>query len=160
MNSTTVVDCLAATNEDIACIVGTVVDAMFRMPLLDWKAEHRATDAPLSSLIGIAGQWNGAILVECTPALATRMASVMFAMEPASVTREHIEDVMAELANMIGGNLKALLTPPNALSLPTVIEGRDYRVRVPGAIPIRELGFSMDQGELRILIAQRGTRGS
>jgi chemotaxis protein CheX len=160
MNGTTVVDCLAATNEDIACIVGNVVAAMFRMSIQEWKAEHRAADTPLSSLIGIAGHWNGAILVECTPGLATQMASEMFAMAPASVTREHIEDVMAELANMIGGNLKALLMPPNTLSLPTVIEGRDYRVRVPGAIPIRELGFSMHQGDLRLLIAQRGARGN
>ncbi|MBC8069835.1 MAG: chemotaxis protein CheX [Deltaproteobacteria bacterium] len=109
-----------------------------------------------SSLVGIAGQWDGAVIVACSPATATELASIMFDVPASEVSTENLEDTLGELANMVGGNVKALLPPPCLLSLPTVVEGRDYRVRVPGATIVRDLNFGVLGGRLRVLVAERG----
>ncbi len=150
---------LDVSSEDIASIVHAVFQANFEL----W-AEQTAPpgDAPQSissSLVGIAGNWDGAVIVGCTPAVATGLAATMFGLRRDEVQRDHIEDTLGELANMIGGNLKALLAPPCTLSLPTVVEGRDYRVRVPGAAIVRDLHFDIAGGHVRVLVAERGSVG-
>ena len=87
-----------------------------------------AQSAVRSSLTGclasvaINGEWNGQVSVVCSRPLARRAAASMFGMTSDQVGTEHIEDALAELANIIGGNVKALLPCPSQLSLPTYEE--------------------------------------
>lgn len=147
---------LEVSSEDIASIVRTVFEATFEQYAADAEPPEGAQTSVSSSLVGIAGKWDGAVIVDCAPGVAASLASIMFGVPLAEVDRDHIEDTLGELANMIGGNLKALLAPPCVLSLPTVVEGRDYRVRVPGASIVRDLHFEVPDGRLRVLVAERG----
>jgi chemotaxis protein CheX len=89
----------------------------------------------LVALVGIAGKWTGMGSIYCTSELAMRVSSAMFMVEETSVNTE-VLDAMAELANMIIGNMKSMLESelgPLGLSIPTVIYGRNYRALSGGA---------------------------
>jgi chemotaxis protein CheX len=86
------------------------------------------------SFIGLAGAWIGTGSVSCTPALACLICSRMLMMESTGVD-EDVLDAVAELTNMIVGNVKNDLEPylgPLGLSLPTVVFGRNFKTRSAG----------------------------
>ncbi len=151
---------LDVSSEDIATIVRAVFEATFELYAEDSDGSESPPASISSSLVSIAGQWDGAVIVDCSPGVAAVLAGIMFGLPPGEVERDHIEDTLGELANMIGGNLKAMLAPTCTLSLPTVVEGRDFRVRVPGASIVRDLHFNLPGGHLRVLVAERGSTGS
>jgi len=91
------------------------------------------SERTLTACVQLNGAWDGSVLLYCTAKLARNAAAVMFGMEPAGMSDEDIEDALGELANMTGGNMKALLPQPCELSLPAVVEGIDYRFVVPGS---------------------------
>jgi chemotaxis protein CheX len=66
-----------------------------------------------------------------------------------------VEDVVAELANMVGGNLKALIPAANKLSLPMITTGNDLSDLV-GATKVHDLGFLVDGEPMRVVVAGRG----
>lgn len=83
--------------------------------------------------VSIAGPWNGAVLIGCDPAASRGIAAAMFAMEPEEVSDEEVGDAFGEMANIIGGNVKALMPEPSVLSLPSV--ALDTRgLQLPGAV--------------------------
>jgi chemotaxis protein CheX len=147
---------LEVSPSDIESIVCSIFDATFGMTIERLEGANDAPFATSSSLIGISGSWDGAVILDCAPDVAVELATLMFDLPLTAIDRTHIEDTLGELANMVGGNLKCLLPPPCSLSLPTVVEGRDYRVRVPGATIVRDLHFALARGRLRVLVAERG----
>jgi hypothetical protein len=55
---------------------------------------------------------------------------------------------------MIGGNLKAMLPRGVALSMPSVVEGSDYSLRVCGGNNFSRTTFSSELGEFRITLVE------
>src|SRR5664279_3671280 len=51
---------------------------------------------------------------------------------------DDVRDTMDELANMLGGNLKSLLPRGVVLSMPSVVAGGDYSLRICGGKAIVE----------------------
>lgn len=91
--------------------------------LLDVKVSVRESGAPdaggsVARQVRIKGEWNGSVTVECSELLARRAAGAAFAIDPAKASAEDIQDVVGEIANQVGGNIKALLPGPTTLSLP------------------------------------------
>ena len=86
------------------------------------------------SLIGITGPWVGTGSISCTAPIACKLASALMMAEYDAVDDE-VLDAMAELTNMIIGNVKTVLEEslgPLGLSIPTVIHGRNFSSRTPG----------------------------
>ena len=77
------------------------------------------------------------MLLQVPEAVARRAAAVMFELDASAASLEDMQDAVGELTNMTGGNVKALLEGQCALSLPAVVEGRDYSIPCPGARPCR-----------------------
>jgi chemotaxis protein CheX len=82
-------------------------------------------------VVQIAGEWGGAIVVTCPSELLTRIASGMFGKTPGELSPDELRDALGETANMVGGNLKALLPGVCFLSLPAVTHGGNWRKHVP-----------------------------
>jgi chemotaxis protein CheX len=95
----------------------------------------------MAACIQIAGAWNGAILLDCPIEVARLAASAMFSTDTDKLTVPDLQDAIAELVNMLGGNIKALLPGGCFLSLPAVVEGGDYSARVPGSRLINRIAF-------------------
>ncbi|MBI3410974.1 MAG: chemotaxis protein CheX [Planctomycetes bacterium] len=70
--------------------------------------------------VDFSGAWHGAITLDCPTALARQAAGIMFDLDAAACTDEDTRDALAELGNVVGGNLKTLLPAPCSLSLPNV----------------------------------------
>ncbi len=80
------------------------------------------------TLIGLAGPWIGAGSISCTPELACKLSASMLMSEFPSVNKE-VLDAMAEITNMVFGNVKTVLEGhlgQMGLSIPTVVFGRNF----------------------------------
>jgi len=58
---------------------------------------------------------------------------------------------------MIGGNLKCVLTKGIALSMPSVVDGNDYSLRVCGARTSHRLSFQCEEGPFWIIVLTGGS---
>jgi len=79
-------------------------------------------------LIGMAGEWAGTGTISCSAGFACRIASQMLMSEYTVVDAE-VLDAVAEIANMILGNVKTELEGllgSMAMSIPTVIFGKNF----------------------------------
>jgi chemotaxis protein CheX len=87
------------------------------------------------ALIGIAGAWAGAGSISCSAETACRVCAHMLMTEAPSVN-EDVLDAVAELTNMIVGNVKTELEArvgPLGLSIPTVVYGRNFQTKTARA---------------------------
>lgn len=98
----------------------------------------------LDGIINITGGWQATVALQVPKALASRVASVMFRLEGDPPTTEDMQDAIGELTNMLGGNIKALLAGDCHLSLPAVVEGRGYTVRVPTSHVVERFAFECE----------------
>jgi chemotaxis protein CheX len=107
--------------------------------------------------VQITGAWEGAVTVHCSEELAKRLTAAMFMVEVADTTPEEVSDALGELANMVGGNVKALLPEPCRISLPAVADGMDYRLSVPGARPVSAVTWTCNGEPLMVRLLERRT---
>ncbi len=108
----------------------------------------------------ITGAWEGAVLLECSVALAHRAAAAVFRTDPAELSVADLEGAIGELTNMHGGNLKGLLPDSCFLSLPAVVHGRDHRLRVPGAAEVCRQVYECDGERFVVSILGRTAHGA
>lgn len=148
---------LEISDESIESVVRMVLDATFGMPFETRRDASEDTPGTTTAFVGIVGQWNGAVIITCESPLARGFAAVMFGVAPDDIERDQLDDVLGELANIIGGNIKGLLPSPCLLSLPTVVDGSDFRFRMPGAQVVRTLAFRHGEDTLRVLLAEQGS---
>lgn len=79
-------------------------------------------EAECAASIAIEGAWNGAVIVACSRQLAREAAAAMYCCPVGEVVDANWRDTLNELANIIGGNLKAVLPGPSTLSLPEAFD--------------------------------------
>ncbi len=84
----------------------------------------------LTATIHLAGEWKGALALECGRNEARAFAARFLSIEPPENVDDMVRDVLGELANMIGGNLKCVLAGGLKLSMPSVVDGTDLSLRV------------------------------
>lgn len=148
------------TTSEIVSITGNVFTTMIGSDVSQREeSSSLAPDAPITGCVHISGEWNGAVLVQTTSKLANRAACAMLAMEDSEVEMNDRQDTMAELANMIGGNIKSLVPGPSSLSLPTVTCGQDFDIRIFGTEIENSVPLECGGEQLRILIC-RATAGA
>jgi chemotaxis protein CheX len=83
--------------------------------------------------VSITGGSNATLQLACVPGIAERVARTMFQLPPGAVGESDVRDALGEIANMLAGNVKAVLPGPSQLGLPVVCEGHDVIARVPAS---------------------------
>lgn len=118
-----------------------VFSLMLNLPLEDRPHHERIEKDPpenadgVEAMVGIAGTWIGTGRICCTPQFACRVASALLMAECPGLNEE-VLDAMAEVANMIIGNVKTHFEEtlgPLDLSIPMVVFGHNYKTRSIGA---------------------------
>ena len=109
----------------------------------------------ITGMVQITGDWRGAVAIELSEPLARQATAIMFGMEPDEPAGEDIRDTVGEIANMTGGNVKSLLGGTCQLSLPSVTEGAEYEVSVPGTAVTQVVGFRCGDERLRVSILEQ-----
>lgn len=89
-------------------------------PSTDEQANNPVT---VAATISISGERNAIIEVATCSAAARSLTSVMFATDADCVLEEEISDAVAEIVNMIGGNIKGMLGGECNLSIPCISNG-------------------------------------
>ena len=74
----------------------------------------------VAAFVRFEDSWNGALLIQCSFNQAFEFASRLMRIDRPTWFNEDAMDALGEVANMIGGNLKALLPPKALLSVPEV----------------------------------------
>jgi chemotaxis protein CheX len=116
------------------------------------------------ALLGLTGDWSGSGQLAVEPAFACRIASLMLMAEYDAVN-EDVLDAVAEIANMVIGNIKNELEPrlgPMGLSTPTIVFGGDFGTRVAGSPERVIMPFTCPDGTMhvQILLAPRHNEAS
>lgn len=108
--------------ESITDNVWTTTMGLPVVPTLDGSVPT-GSDGALAGSIDIDGAWRGGVTLSCPRGLARIVAQVIFGLDGDDApepTPTQMADALAELTNMTGGNLKALLPEPCVLSLPHI----------------------------------------
>jgi chemotaxis protein CheX len=100
-------------------------------------------DGPtVTACVHITGGWQGSVAVVLPSALADEVASAMFCLPAAELSRDEVLDAVGELANIAGGNVKGAIEESCALSLPVVAEGSSYTLALPGTRVTRSVALA------------------
>jgi Predicted inhibitor of MCP methylation, homolog of CheC len=136
-------------------IVQSIFSTMIGVDVIavDSPASH-AGDRITSSVF-LEGAWNGAVSLECSRQYACHVAGHFLAVEPPLIVDDDVRDVLGELANMIGGNIKSSISSEVRLSLPSVVDGSDYELRVCGSDALRKMAFETQDGVFWVTILSR-----
>jgi chemotaxis protein CheX len=81
-------------------------------------ASHRSDVLPVSATVSVSGEWSAKVIFACSESLARRVTADMLETGPSEVTDDDVRDVIGEVVNVIGGNVKSIMPGPSALSLP------------------------------------------
>lgn len=112
-------------------------------------------DHTVAASVQITGDWEGALAIFCPAPLARQVSAVMFDTTPDETSNESIQDAMGELANIIGGGVKALHPGECHLSLPTVADGTVFSLRVRGSKVVSEVGFDCEGHSFKVTLLAR-----
>jgi len=138
---------------DICEVVRNVWDCVLGLPVVpaaphvEWQADERLLGA-----ISISGEWTGVIVLQASRAAAFEAARRMFPDEAEQLSEVDIRDALAELTNIVGGNIKSLVPGPSSLALPGVTTGDNVDLRLLHASLICEPLFLAAGHPVRIAI--------
>lgn len=146
-------------SQDILDVTSNVMNTMLQFPVE--PAAELADDAKASGVSGcvqISGEWNGAVVFKTTEAFASQAAMKLLMLKDANVSHEDRQDTIAELTNMIGGNIKSIVPGPSFLSLPSVTIGQDFDFRLFGAQVVNSIPFECLGEKMRIIVCEGGAK--
>ena len=142
---------------DIYDLVAMIWSTTLGMEVLEQPPERDEPwmEPSVEAQVHITGTWRGVVVLHASRLIAARAAHQMLNLGRRSPTPEDIQDVFGEIANMTGGNIKGLLCDVDAkLSLPSVVLGRDYAVRVPRTHQLRKVTLSCEGEPLVITLLE------
>ena len=106
------------------------------------------------SLIGLAGSWVGSGSLACSAGCAAKIASALL-MAPYTAIDDDVLDAVAEVTNMIIGNVKTALEVhlgAMGLSTPTVIYGRNFQTRSSGNQKWTVVPFTLEEDRMCVQV--------
>ena len=93
----------------------------------------------ISSSVAIDGPESAIVEVQMPYDIANHLASVMLDENGAQDEKaDFVQDLAGEIANMIGGNVKGLLSGPSSLSIPSVDPSSDYASSIPASADMQK----------------------
>ncbi len=124
--------------------------------------ETRAPELAIISLVGITGDWGGSGVFCCSTVLASLLCARMLGTEPGPTIDDEVLDVVAEITNMMIGNVKTALenaVGPLAISVPTVIHGRNFEFRNTLGLRSLAMAFTAEDHDFEVRISLAPTAG-
>jgi chemotaxis protein CheX len=131
---------------EVAQIVESVFENMLGLQTAESEAPWFPSADRMTAAVHMTGDWSGVVLLECDRRQACRFSGRFLSMEPSDTVDDVVRDVLGELANMIGGNMKCVLTRGIRLSMPSVVDGGDYSLRICKAEIRQRLAFQCAEG--------------
>jgi chemotaxis protein CheX len=134
-------------------VFGTMVDINIHPTEDAWPPDSEL----VTSAVYFTDPWKGALIVECTVSLAFAFTSRFMSVDTPTAVDDDVCDAMGELSNMIAGNLKALMPSSVGISIPSVVRGRDYVLRLRGTESLTSSVFSTEFGQFCLTLVGTAT---
>ena len=119
--------------QDIADATQEIFSSMVMLDVTPGEPFKR-TDSKLSNsisgIIGLAGTIKGMLTIHLPNEAALAITTAFLGMDVEEID-EDVCDAVGELANMLGGSMKAILDPGGSdvqLSMPSAVHGEEYAV--------------------------------
>jgi len=142
-----------------------VFDTMLSIELekMDADAADQQPGDHLVGAISFAGTVLGVISVDVSYDFARIMTACMMGVAPEEVEDdEEIKDLLGELGNIIGGNLKSQFTDKGmvcAISTPSITSGADFVIESLNMETYHKFHFKSDDGEVCVELGLKSTHG-
>jgi chemotaxis protein CheX len=146
-------------HETVEEVVKFIWDAVLGEPIEVEDDDGGATSSQrsLMACVQVSGAWNGFVAAKFAPQAARQIAEIMLCAE--GPNDDDVNDAIAEITNMIGGNLKGLLPPPCQLSPPWVTSSTEGKSRVPNCRTVGQVAFRWRETPLEVtVLAADGAR--
>jgi chemotaxis protein CheX len=145
--------------EMVTQIVESVFVTMMDLEVFPSTEPWAPSRERLTAAVHFSGAWHGAMLFECEPWQACRFAALFLSMDPPETVNDDVRDVLGEMANMIGGNIKCAVAMGLQLSMPTVSAGDDHQALVREFEVEDRLAFQCALGAFWVTILEcKGSR--
>lgn len=142
----------ATYDAEIESIAQTVFSTMLNIELERTTRPDLKNKSICVGAINITGGWIGCITISLCSEAAEAVAAAMLQLPIDEVSESDRYDVIGELANVVGGNLKSVLPGPSDLSLPTVIVGTSFDLKIQSAEIIDDVWLRWSDGYLRVAV--------
>ena len=122
----------------ISGAMNEVFDTMLSMDieLADGGVQANVQGERIVGSVGFAGKAVGSVSIQVNDAFARSITAAMLGMELDEIEGdEDVHDVIGELSNMVGGDLKSRLCDGGLdceLSIPSIITGSDFKTEIKG----------------------------
>lgn len=136
--------------EMLTQIVGSVFETMMSLEVVKSGTPWVPSGDRATSGVHLTGAWNGTFLLECNTREACRFAGRFLSMDPPDTVDDAVISVFGELANMIGGNMKCVMTPGIVLSMPSVADGNELHLY--GTEVLERLAFQCAEGNFWVTV--------
>src|SRR5579871_5123602 len=145
---------LSVYRDDVGRIVVSVFQTMLQLNASPAESTWTPAAEGLTAAIYFAGSWKGAVLLECTRQQAFEFTHRLMSIDRPGTVNGDVRDALGELANMLAGNLKSVLPRGVDLSMPSVVEGTDYSLRVCGESLIDRMAFTGELGVIWVTVIE------
>jgi len=135
-------------------IVEDVFTSMMRLHVEPAVTSEPLHNPVLTAAVHFVGSWKGALRIECTADQVFEYAKRLLGIDRPTEVNEDVCDAFGELANMIGGNLKAVLPPLVQLSMPSVVRGENYAMRICQAVTACRIPFDSELGVFWVTLVE------
>ena len=139
-------------------IISSTVEIFTSMVMMDVKvadkkdASQKKLENTITGVIGLAGTHKGVLAIHFPYQVAFAITSNFLGMDIAELN-EDVEDAIGEIANMLGGNVKSILSENGRdidLSLPSTISGKEYGFQSSKTADKTVISFETDVGEFLV----------
>lgn len=143
--------------QDVTQFMETIWDSILHLPLVSAAPRDWSSSPCMVAIVRISGAWQGEAILACRPTFAERAASIMFSTDVKSLTDIDVTDALAELANIVGGQVKSLVVGPSKLSLPCLDDVKHFGV--PHGQELMRMSFECEGEPLLITINNASDAG-
>lgn len=139
-------------------IIETTIEIFTTMVMMDisvagppLQASGALTDS-ITGMIGLAGTHKGVLAIHIPNPVAIAITSSFLGMDVDEIN-DDVRDAVGELANMLGGNVKTILSQNGRdidLSLPSTISGHEYGFKATTNVDLVILPFKTEKGDFMV----------
>jgi len=140
--------------EDVSRIAADVFQTMLSLEIWPDSSAADLSVEVVTAAVYFAGDWKGAVLIECTTSQAFEFTARLFSSAPPRHMNDDVRDAIGELANMVAGNLKSVLPGGVGISMPSVVEGKNYSLKICGGNLSTRLRFQSSSGPFAIILVE------
>ena len=145
---------LTGLTDEIEQTVATIFQTMLGLDVRSVTTAWSSEENPVAATVHFTGGWSGVLVLQVSPSVACLLAARFLASDVPHEVDDDVRDVLGELANMIGGNLKCALAPGAALSIPEVIDDTEFSFRICAGTIRERQAFFCEDGVFRVLLIQ------